>query len=685
MNSLLRCLRSNNKTLLNACHLAAKYNIPLQLKLDDGKLTRLLYKQPSYLFSTSTRFFNEREEDSKNNEGKNDGKEYSVVAGLLALVLLATGYIYRTPNNRPQISWKEFIEDILPSGEVDKIIVNPRDGNHSLLVVTRPNATYKGNRFGRVLIQVNNISDVNRAEEAIRNVEKELGIHPHEKVPIVYTSFDPDFLLLVPMLFLSIALLVYFTRRLSLHMGISGASVTPKQNKVATGVAFADVAGNTEAKKEVMELVHFLKFPEKYEKLGAKMPRGCLLTGPPGVGKTLLAKAVATEADVPFIFKAGSDFVEMIGGLGAKRVRDLFKEARADEPCIIYIDELDAVGGKRSGANNFNQGTSEKDQTLNQILVEMDGMFSSNYNIIVMASTNRADMLDKALLRPGRFDRLIDIDLPTRAERKEIFEQHLKGLKLLKASENYSTRLASLSPGMSGADIANICNEAAIYAAREKDSHIDAKHFEYAVERILGGARRKTSSISATERQIIAIHESGRVLVGWMLKATDAPIKVSIIPRTKGSLGYVGTMPTENKLFSPAQLFDYMSMNLGGRAAENLVLGTVSESSENSLKKVTDMAYAQVKHLGFSSSVGNISFADQDETYVKPYSEDLASLMDEEARKLIYRAHKHAEKILKENRDKLKLLSEELLKREVLDYDDIVALIGPPTHEKIHS
>ncbi|XP_027952168.1 paraplegin isoform X3 [Eumetopias jubatus] len=460
------------------------------------------------------------------------------------------------------------------------------------------------------------------------------------------------------------------------------ARFTIVDGKMGKGVSFKDVAGMHEAKLEVKEFVDYLKSPERFLQLGAKVPKGALLLGPPGCGKTLLAKAVATEAQVPFLAMAGPEFVEVIGGLGAARVRSLFKEARARAPCIVYIDEIDAVGKKRSTTMSGFSNT-EEEQTLNQLLVEMDGMGTTDH-VIVLASTNRADILDNALLRPGRLDRHVFIDLPTLQERREIFEQHLKSLKLTQASSFYSQRLAELTPGFSGADIANICNEAALHAAREGHTSVHTFNFEYAVERVIAGTAKKSKILSKEEQKVVAFHESGHALVGWLLEHTEAVMKVSIAPRTNAALGFAQMLPRDQHLFTKEQLFERMCMALGGRVSENISFNKVTSGAQDDLRKVTRIAYSMVKQFGMAPSIGPVSFPEAQEGLTgigrRPFSQGLQQMMDHEAKLLVAKAYRHTEKVLQENLDKLQALANALLEKEVIDYEDIEALIGPPPH-----
>ncbi len=457
------------------------------------------------------------------------------------------------------------------------------------------------------------------------------------------------------------------------NFGKSTAKVAEKPTK--SSVTFKDVAGLQEAKVEVMEVVDFLKNPETYTKLGAKIPKGVMLVGPPGTGKTLMARAVAGEAQVPFFSISGSEFVEMFVGVGASRVRDLFKKAKEKAPSIIFIDEIDSVGRTRGQANAY-QSNDERESTLNQLLTELDG-FGPNTGVIVLAATNRPDVLDKALLRPGRFDRHIYLELPTKAERKEIFEVHLRPLKLSKDVDK--DVLAKLSPGFSGADIANICNEAALIAARKKKKEVEQEDFMEARDRSIGGMERKSKIISEKERNIVAYHEAGHAVVSWHLKDVDSLVKVSIIPRGK-SLGSTWYLPQERQIVTKAQFIDQICALLGGRAAEEIIFDEISSGALDDLEKVTKQAYSMVAYYGLDKNIGPISFYDStgrnQQMFGKPYSENMAEQIDREVQNLVISAYERTKNLLNEHQDELEKLAQLLLNQEVVEKEDLVTILG---------
>uniref|UniRef100_A0A8C8GDL6 Mitochondrial inner membrane m-AAA protease component paraplegin n=1 Tax=Oncorhynchus tshawytscha TaxID=74940 RepID=A0A8C8GDL6_ONCTS len=630
----------------------------------------------------------EDEEERKRREQEDQMyKERLRTLFIIALIMSLLNSINTSGGN---ISWNDFVNEMLAKGEVSRVQVVPE--SDIVEIYLHPGAVI----FGRprlALMYRMQVANIDKFEEKLRAAEEELNIDAKDRIPVSYkrTGFFGNALYALGMAAIGVAILWYIFRLAGMggkEGGFSAfnqlkmAKFTIVDGKSGKGVSFKDVAGMHEAKMEVKEFVDYLKCPDRYLNLGAKVPKGSLLLGPPGCGKTLLAKAVATEAQVPFLAMAGSEFVEVIGGLGAARVRSLFKEARARAPCIVYIDEIDAVGKKRSN-NMSGFSNTEEEQTLNQLLVEMDGMGTTDH-VIVLASTNRADILDNALMRPGRLDRHIFIDLPTLQERKEIYEQHLKILKLTHPASSYSLRLAELTPGFSGADIANICNEAALHAAREGYKSIDTFNFEYAVERVLAGTSVKKSKIlSKEEQRIVAFHESGHALVGWLLEHTEALMKVSIAPRTNAALGFAQILPRDQYLFSKEQLFERMCMALGGRASEAITFNKVTTGAQDDLRKVTRVAYSMVKQYGMSSSVGQVSFpetVEQGAVGRRPFSQGLQQQMDHEAKLLIARAYRQTEKLLLDNRDKLIMLANALLEREVVNYEDIEALLGPPPH-----
>jgi len=493
-----------------------------------------------------------------------------------------------------------------------------------------------------------------------------------------------DFLLTLLPFVLIIGVWIFIMRRMSsgggggaggqlFNIGKSKAKLFDQNTEVKT--SFKDVAGLEGAKEEVQEIVDFLKNPEKYTSLGGKIPKGALLVGPPGTGKTLLAKAVAGEAKVPFFSLSGSDFVEMFVGVGASRVRDLFKQAKEKSPAIIFIDEIDAIGRAR-GKANFSGSNDERENTLNQLLTEMDG-FGTNTNVIVLAATNRADVLDKALMRAGRFDRQIFVDLPDVRERKEIFEVHLKPLK--KAKELNTDFLSKQTPGFSGADIANVCNEAALIAARKGKKHVEKQDFLDAVDRIVGGLEKKNKIITPGEKKAVAYHEAGHATISWLLEHAAPLVKVTIVPRGR-SLGAAWYLPEERLIVRPEQMLDEMCAALGGRAAEKVIFNKISTGALSDLEKVTKQARAMVTIYGLSDKVGNLTYYDssgQNEYgFTKPYSEKTAELIDKEISDIIEEQYQRAIKILEENKDKLTSLAEELLVKEVIFKDNLEVIFG---------
>lgn len=670
-------------------HAPSLYQIFLLLKRQDVRQGIIR------LFSTSHVKQNNQGDQNQQGDSRNSEEEPDNQGGwvtILPWLMLALVYLFAAGSDfTPETTWSTFYREMLSTGEVEHLEVPSSQDKiyvflHRGAMVGGKEILSHGPHF------VFSIASLDSFEQKMASAQADLHIESNDFVPIRYRTKN-ELLQTAVNAAVTIALLGFIwyliygrgTRGGTKQGGILGSNpfsnyikakptvVMPGSGK---GISFKDVAGMEEAKLEVMEFVDYLKSPGRYAELGAKIPKGALLVGPPGTGKTLLAKAVATEADVPFLTMAGSDFVEVFSGVGSARVRDLFTRARKLAPCILYIDEVDAIG--RSRQSNSIGGHSEQESTLNQLLVEMDGM-NTMEGVVMLASTNRQDILDQALLRPGRFDRHVAIELPTLLERQAIFEVHLKKLTLNMPIQSYSKRLAELTPGNSGADIANICNEAALHAARLNKKTVDKGNFEYAVERVIAGMEKKSNTMSPEERKIVAYHEAGHAVVGWMLEHTDPLLKVSIVPRTNASLGYAQYLPSDNKLYSTHQLFDRMCMALGGRAAEAKIFRRVTTGAEDDLRKVTDLAYKQVVTFGMSPRVGNVSFPVRKPTELtkKFYSDKLAKLMDEEVRILIGKAFQTTDTIIEENLDKLKTLAEELLSKEVLSYDDIVTILGP--------
>ena len=485
-------------------------------------------------------------------------------------------------------------------------------------------------------------------------------------------------------LVLFIAAWVYLMRRMRpnsqmLDIGENKAKLFDAEKDHS--ITFDDVAGLEEPKEEVAEVVEFLKNPKKFTRLGGTLPKGVILVGPPGTGKTLLAKAVAGEAGVPFFSLSGSDFVEMFVGVGASRVRDLFKKAKEQAPCIIFIDEMDAIGRSR-GRNSMVGGNDERENTLNQLLVEMDG-FDSDEGVIIMAATNRPDVLDDALMRPGRFDRQIVVDKPDRRDRKAIFEVHVRNLLL---GEDVSMEiLAGQTPGFAGAEIANVCNEAALLAARKDKEVVEMDDFEQAIDRVIAGLEKKNKIISPEEREIIAFHEAGHAIVGWFSEHTDPVVKVSIVPRGLSALGYAQHLPEERYLYTREALIDRMTMTIGGRVAEEIVFGRITTGAQNDLERITRMAYAMVVDYGMSERIGQVSFnlsrrGEDEPMFDKPYSDDTARLIDKEVKSIIDEVRERARVLLTDKRDKLDDMAEALLEHEVLGPSDLVDILGERPH-----
>ena len=539
-------------------------------------------------------------------------------------------------------------------------------------------------------VYIYDFGDLQNFEKNLESSKEEFGLD-FDKDNTTRTSFFDSFLVWLPFIFI-IGLWIFFMRRMSggggggaggqiFNIGKSKAKVFDENTKVRT--SFKDVAGLEGAKEEVQEIVDFLKNPEKYTSLGGKIPKGALLVGPPGTGKTLLAKAVAGEAGVPFFSLSGSDFVEMFVGVGASRVRDLFKQAASKSPSIIFIDEIDAIGRAR-GKNSITGGNDERENTLNQLLTEMDG-FGTDVNVIVVAATNRADVLDKALMRAGRFDRQIYVDLPDKNERKQIFDVHVKPLKLAKDVD--LEFLSKQTPGFSGADIANVCNESALVAARKSKKSVHHQDFLDAVDRIVGGLEKKNKIITTKEKKTIAYHEAGHATVSWMLEHAAPLVKVTIVPRGK-SLGAAWYLPEERQIVETDQMLDEMCATLGGRAAERVMFDKISTGALNDLEKVTRQARAIVSIYGLNDKIGNITYYDssgQNEYgFTKPYSELTAQTIDEEISKIIEKQYQRAIKILEEHKDKLIELAEILTEKEVIFEGDLIKIFGErPFHKEI--
>lgn len=645
------------------------------------------------------------------NNNKKDGKtvEVNLPVGWLILGGVAY-YLYSTMGGaggqgvgaKHEISFQEFRNQLLAKGKVQRLeVVN----NNRVRVYVRADDSglselSQGPLQGGVYKYHFQIGSTDALERKLDEAQRELQVPAERHVPVKYVNevsmlhvlldFAPTLLLLGATYWLISRQMRQMTGGMPGRPGTGsknqrggsgpggffgmGKANTTTLDKGATKVTFKDVAGCDEAKMEIMEFVQFLQNPDKFKILGAKLPKGALLVGPPGSGKTLLAKATAGEAGVPFLSISGSDFQEMFVGVGPARVRDLFAQARSQSPSMLFIDEIDAIGRQR-GRGGAMGGNDERENTLNQLLVEMDG-FASTTGIVVLAGTNRPDILDKALLRPGRFDRMITVDTPDVKGREQIFRVHLKGLKLAKPIDYYAQRLAALSPGMAGADIANVCNEAALVAARFDDKAVDLHHFEKAIDRVIGGLEKKNKVISPEERRTVALHESGHAVVSWFLEHAEPLLKVSIVPRGSSVLGFAQYLPNESLLMTKEKLLDQVCAIMGGRAAEQVMIGKISTGATNDLERVTQLAYSQVAVYGMNEKVGLLSYRMDRDQFDKPYSNETAQMIDHEVRTFVDTAYKRTVAIVEEKKELVQAMAKELLDKEVINFDDVERLLG---------
>lgn len=598
-----------------------------------------------------------------------------VAGGLLVYTFLAESF-------EKEITFQEFETSLLSKGYVDKLVVV---NNETVQVIL--------NDFGKNQpIHDSNveyyftIGSIDKFEEKLKRSQEAYNIPEEKRVPVMYirsTNIWKSLWSILPTVLL-FGFIFWSTKKLlsssgGMSGGLFGNKKTFKKFNADENVkiTFNDVAGCNEAKEEIMEFVNFLKHPQKYERLGAKIPRGAILNGPPGTGKTLLAKATAGEAGVPFYSVSGSEFVEMFVGVGASRVRELFKTARENAPSIVFVDEIDAIGKSRGKSKGMG-GNDERENTLNQLLVEMDG-FKSDDHVVVFAGTNRIDVLDPALLRPGRFDRKIYIGNPELDGRKDIFGVHLKEIKLDPKCdlEDLKGRLATLTPGFSGADIANVCNEAALIAARKNDQFVRQPHFEQAIERVIGGIERKTKLLSPEEKRVVAYHEAGHAICGWFLEFADPLLKVSIVPRGQGALGYAQYLPPDVYLYTTHKLLDRMTMTLGGRVSEELHFDSVTSGAADDFEKVTSMAQKMVLACGLSPKVGLVSYdMDRGNDFTKPFSDKTASVIDDEIHRIVSECHERCRKLLTEKSADVEKVAERLLAKEVITREDMIELLG---------
>ncbi len=633
-------------------------------------------------------------------DGQRKGPKFNIywVYGIIAIVLILAQVMNFSPELKV-ISEQQFRNEILLPGDVQKLdLVKNKEQVHVYIKPDRLSKEFYVKQFkGRLSADkvkgtplfAFEVVDWKAFEERLDEFCKANNVAEVELRVVKAPEWFGPLLNTVFTLLIIIVAWVLLMRKMGgpssgggpggiFNIGKSKATLFDKGAKV--NITFADVAGLDEAKVEVMEIVDFLKNPKKYTSLGGKIPKGALLVGPPGTGKTLLAKAMAGEAQVPFFSLSGSDFVEMFVGVGASRVRDLFKQAREKAPCIIFIDEIDAIG--RARGRNAIMSNDERENTLNQLLVEMDG-FGGDTGIIILAATNRPDVLDSALLRPGRFDRQISIDRPDVKGREAIFKVHLGPIKISETLDLH--KLAEQTPGFAGADIANVCNEAALIAARKGKEAVDMSDFQDAIDRVIGGLEKKNKIIAPHEKSVIAYHEAGHAVCGWFLEHAYPLLKVTIVPRGTAALGYAQYTPTEQYLYNTDQLMDQICMTLGGRAAEQIFFGKISTGAANDLQQITKIAYSMVTAYGMNSKVGNVSFYDptQENTFTKPFSEETGKIIDEEVRGIIDEAYQRTIRLLTEKKEQVEKLAKELLDKEVLHKSDVEELIGKrPFEEK---
>jgi cell division protease FtsH len=615
---------------------------------------------------------------------------------ITVLIILIAGIAYFSKSSSAIEITSQKFSKILKQGDVAKVVVVNKEivevtikpdslkkYNKLLKEQRLPLGSSRGPHFKFRMLSAEKFEDYFRATQDEMVANKTITESERIGYEAKQDSDFTGFILNWGFLFLMLFGLWFLMRRMTggggpggqiFNIGKSRAALFDAENRVK--ITFSDVAGLEEAKEEVKEIVDFLKHPTKYTSLGGKIPKGALLVGPPGTGKTLLAKAVAGEAGVPFFSLSGSDFVEMFVGVGAARVRDLFKQAKEKAPCIVFIDEIDAIGRSR-GRGQMPGSNDERENTLNSLLVEMDG-FSTDSGVIILAATNRPDVLDSALMRPGRFDRQVSIDKPDIIGREAIFKVHLNPLKL--SDDVDSKKLAAQTPGFAGAEIANVCNESALIAARRDKKAVTMQDFQDAIDRVIGGLEKKNKLISPSEKKIVAYHEAGHAVAGWFLEHADPLVKVSIVPRGIAALGYAQYLPREQFLHTKEQLMDEMCMTLGGRAAEDIVFGRVSTGALSDLERITKMAYGIVTVYGMNDKIGNVSFYDSkgnsEYSFTKPYSDDTAKTIDEEVRNLITECYDRTKNLLTEKKEELEIIAQELLSKEIIFQNDLERLIG---------